>query len=187
MTMSQRRIFLSYRRDDCAVHAGRLAENLRHGSGDEVFLDIDTVSLGENFVKRIEREIGQCDLVLVMIGDDWLTLAGADGRPRIFDPLDWIFLEMKSALERDVPVVPVLVEGASMPRPDQLPGELRELALRHGAELRDATWAADVARLAAGLPAPARTVTAVVTGEPVDFAAERKVRARLDFVAALGS
>src|ERR1700704_6243730 len=124
MTEAQRRIFLSYRRDDCAVHAGRLAENLRDRSGDEVFLDIDTIGLGENFVTRIEREIGRCDVLLVMIGDDWLTLTGRDGRPRIFDPLDLIFLEIKSALERDVPVVPVLVEGASMPRPEQLPDEL---------------------------------------------------------------
>jgi hypothetical protein len=177
----RRRIFLSYRRDDCLMHAGRLAENLRERAGAEVFLDIDTIGLGENFVKRIEREISRCDMVLVMIGDEWLNIIGRDGKPRIQDPVDFIYLEIKTALERDVPVIPVLVEGTSMPRPEDLPEELRELALRNGAELRVESWPQDFERLAGALPGPAR---AHVGGETPSSSA--KTRASIDFVVARG-
>lgn len=141
---SRLRVFLSYRRDDCGIHAGRLADNLRDRAGIDVFLDVDAIAIGENFKARIEREIERCDVVIVMIGDDWLTLMGRDGRPRIFDPLDWIHLEIRAALDRDVPVVPVLVEGAAMPQPDELPEPIQELAYRQGAEIRVTHWTADV-------------------------------------------
>jgi alkylated DNA nucleotide flippase Atl1 len=182
MTETRRRIFLSYRRDDCAFHADRLAEDLRRNPSDEVFLDRDTIALGENFARRIEREIASCDVVLVMIGDDWLSVTDASGRSRIHDRRDWIFLEIKSALDRDVPVIPVLVEGASMPRLEELPDELGELALRQGAELRDVSWRQDVERLASALPASSRGPTPVATVE--EKGAARKAIARLDFVAA---
>jgi alkylated DNA nucleotide flippase Atl1 len=184
MTATHRRIFLSYRRDDCAFHADRLADDLRREAGDEVFLDTDTIKLGENFARRIEQEIARCDVVLVMIGDDWLTVSDTQGKLRIHDRLDWIYLEIKAALDRDVPVVPVLVEGASMPRPDQLPDELRELALRHGAELRDVSWRQDVLRLASALPAPVGSPTPVDPEAKRGPGTERVARARLDFVGA---
>lgn len=156
-----RRLFLSYRRDDCAAHAGWLADTLRRQDAGEVFLDVDTIGLGENFVTRIEREIERCDVVLVLIGRDWLTLLDADGEPRIFDELDWVHLEIKSALERDIPVVPVLVEGARMPRPQQLPDAVRSLAFRNGFDLSPARWEADVSRLVSLLPAVQRVAEAV--------------------------
>ena len=152
MSAGARRIFLSYRRDDCAAHAGWLAETLRRHAAGEVFLDVDTIGLGENFVKRIEREIERCDVVLVLIGREWLTLADQEGKPRIFDELDWVHLEIKAALERDIPVVPVLVEGARMPRPQDLPASVHELCYRNGFELSPARWEADVSRLVAQLP-----------------------------------
>jgi hypothetical protein len=161
---TRRRLFVSYRRDDCAAHAGWLAETLRRQDAGDVFLDVDTIALGENFVKRIEREIERCDVVLVLIGREWLTLTDAEGTPRIFDELDWVHLEIKAALERDVPVVPVLVEGARMPRPQQLPLSLRDLAFRNGFELSPARWEADVLRLVGQLPQP--TTATVRSSEP---------------------
>src|SRR6478672_1855322 len=90
------RIFISYRREDCAVHAGRLADNLETKTDDEVFLDVDSIPLGADFAEYIDRQIASCDVVLVMIGDDWLSVANEDGAPRIQDPLDFVHLEVKS-------------------------------------------------------------------------------------------
>jgi len=156
MSTSARRIFVSYRRDDCAAHAGWLASTLRASDAGEVFIDVESVGLGENFVLRIEREIEACDVVLVVIGKEWLTLTGVDGSPRLFDELDWVHLEVRSALERGIPVVPVLVEGAVMPRAKELPEQVRDLAYRNGIRLTEASWAADVGRLVDLLPPPSR-------------------------------
>lgn len=176
------RVFLSYRREDCRMHAGRLAENLRARPGFDVFLDVDTVRLGENFVRRIEREITSCDAVLVMIGDDWLRLADDDGRPRIDNELDHVHLEIKSALERDIPVIPVLVENAGMPRPSDLPGALRELAYRNGATLSDERWPQDIEQLAAALRALRPEPDRLPSTPP---ARTRRERAPINFDAAL--
>ena len=179
----RRRVFLSYRREDCAVHAGRLADNLTDRVGADVFFDVDTVRLGENFVKAIEREVTRCDMVIVMIGDDWLDIAGRDGRPRIQDPRDFVHLEVYMALKRDIPVIPVLVEGATMPRADQLPHELRDLAFRNAAELREGSWKQDFERLAGALPAPSLVEATPAPGGAA-VKARRTERASIDFVAA---
>lgn len=180
----RRRIFLSYRRDDCAVHAGRLADNLTDRAGADVFFDVDTVKLGEDFVKAIEREVTRCDVVIVMIGDDWLVISGRDGRPRIQDPRDFVHVEVRMALERDIPVIPVLVEGAEMPRPEELPRELRNLAFRHAAELREGSWTQDFERLSGALPGPAKTSAALREPTRTALGARQQERARIDFVAA---
>jgi hypothetical protein len=156
MSPPVRRIFVSYRRDDCAAHAGWLASMLRASDAGEVFIDVESIGLGENFVVRIQREIEACDVVLVVIGKEWLTLTGHDGSPRIHDELDWVHLEVKSALERRIPVVPVLVEGAAMPRSHELPEQVRDLAYRNGIRLTEASWATDVRRLVDLLPSPSR-------------------------------
>ena len=155
MTPASRRIFVSYRRNDAAAHAGWLATELRSQRAGDVFLDVDTISLGENFVRRIEREIERCDVVMVLIGRDWLETSDGGDEPRLFDELDWVHLEVKAALERDIPVIPVLVEGARMPSPAQLPVTLRELAYRAGIALREASWSIDVAQLISALPSTA--------------------------------
>ena len=142
------------------VHAGRLAENLELRAGAHVFLDIESIPPGVSFPDYIEREIAACDVVLAMIGDDWLTITGADSQPRIADPSDWVHLEIAAALDRGVLTIPVLVEGARMPRADDLPAPLANLANRNAAELRDSSWRQDVERLVQALPSPAdRPVT----------------------------
>lgn len=165
------------------MHAGRLADNLRDRDVAEVFIDVDEIKLGENFEKRIEEEISRCDAFLIMIGDDWLSLMGRDGRPRIFDDRDWVHLEVRAALDRDVPVIPVLVEDTMMPRPDQLPAEIRALASRQGAEMRESSWRQDYDRLATGLPAPVEA-SGESSRAPSPSTAARRERAQIDFVAA---
>lgn len=160
-----RRIFLSYRREDAAAHAGWLAAEIRAQGAGEVFLDVDTIALGENFVRRIEREIERCDAVLVLIGRDWLTPDKGRTQPRLFDELDWVRLEIQAALERGIPVVPVLVEGARMPNPSDLPEPVRELAYRAGTSLREASWTGDVARMVAALPTPTQPVHTYAVAE----------------------
>lgn len=134
------------------VHAGRLAENLQHRAGAEVFLDIESIPPGVSFPEYIEREIESCDAVVVMIGDDWLRLADEHGEPRIADPLDWVHLEIAAALKRGVLTIPALVEGARMPSPNHLPTPLANLAYRNAVELRDTSWRQDTERLIAALP-----------------------------------
>ena len=145
------KVFISYRRADCMVHAGRLAENLTWRAGAEVFLDVESIPLGVSFPEWIDREIAACDAVLVVIGDDWLALSYEGDPPRIESPSDWVRVEIEAALERGVLTIPVLVEGTTMPHPDQLPDSIRGLAYRNAAELRDSSWSADFERIAAAL------------------------------------
>ena len=133
------------------VHAGRPAENLTDRAGAEVFLDIESIPLGMSFPEWIDREIASCDAVLVVIGDDWLALSYEGDPPRIESASDWVRVEIEAALERGVLTIPVLVEGAAMPRPDQLPDSIRGLAHRNAAELRDSSWRADFERIAAAI------------------------------------
>jgi TIR domain len=152
------RVFISYRREDCMPHALLLAEKLQSHANAEVFLDIESVAPGVSFPELIEREIASCDVALVLIGDDWLQITDSDGAQRIRDPQDWVHIEIRSALERGVLTIPVLVEGAAMPRPQDLPEPISHLAFRHAVDLRDATFGSDFERLARALPGPAAKV-----------------------------
>jgi len=180
----RRRVFLSYRREDCAAQAGRLADNLTDRAKADVFFDVDTIRFGENFVKAIEREVTRCDVAIVMIGDDWLDIVGEDGTARIQDSRDFVHLEVYMALKRDIPVIPVLVEGATMPRADELPRELRDLAFRHAARLREESWKQDFERLAGSIPGPAAVAATAPRAHATAVEIRPRERASIDFVAA---
>ncbi len=138
-------IFISYRRDDTEGQAGRLFEALREVFGAEkVFMDVATIEPGVDFRRAIEKNTASCGVLLSLIGRNWLTLADAKGQRRLDDPNDFVRLETASALKRDIPVVPVLVQGATMPRAEQLPEDLRDLAFRNSVELTHARWESDV-------------------------------------------
>ena len=143
------KVFISYRRDDCAAHAGRLCDRLARGFGQEsVFMDVDAIEPGIDFSARIAEAIGACLVVIVLIGDDWLDIADAGGRRRLDDPADLVRHEVAAALRRDgIRVIPVLVEGAQMPPANRLPDDLKTLASRNALELSDAGWRYDVERL----------------------------------------
>lgn len=150
------RVFISYRRADSIGHAGRLFDDLeaRFGRG-HVFMDLSGIDAGENFAEKIDTAIESCDALVAVIGDEWLTCADA-GRRRLDQPEDLVRREVAAALQRNIPVVPVLVEGAGMPSAEDLPGPLRPMALRQAHELSDARWSYDVGRLVEALERIAR-------------------------------
>jgi TIR domain len=137
-------IFLSYRRDDTEGQAGRLFEDLRDEFGaDNVFMDVATIEPGVDFRRVIDTSIESCGLLLALIGKNWLNVVDVNRRRRIDNPDDFVRLEIAQALRRDIPVVPVLVHGAQMPKPDELPEELQNLAFRNSVELTHARWESD--------------------------------------------
>jgi len=140
-------IFISYRRADTEGQAGRLFETLRRRFGDDrVFMDV-TMPPGTDFRAEIDRAVGACAVLLAVIGREWLRAPSADGGRRLDDPEDLVRLEVAAALRRNIPVIPVLVEGIQMPAPEELPPDLRPLAARNAAEIRHTHWDSDEAAL----------------------------------------
>jgi len=141
-------VFISYRREDSSGYAGRLFDILSARLGREnTFMDFDMIRAGDNFVAVIEEKIALCDVLLALIGERWLACAGENGGRRIDLPNDFVRIEIAKALERGVRVIPVLVGNATMPRPNDLPDELRPLSLREAIDLRDAHFRDDAERL----------------------------------------
>ena len=146
-------IFLSYRREDSAGWAGRLSEDLKKQFGpDSIFMDIDTIEPGTDFTEALQKAVSACDVFLAIIGPDWATVTDAAGKHRLDDPNDWVRVELATALQRKIRVIPVLVGGASVPTKDLLPDELDALALRQAHELTDKRWNYDVEQLVKALP-----------------------------------
>jgi hypothetical protein len=131
------RIFVSYRRDDAAFVAPLLAQRLRGAYGeDAVFIDIDAIPLGTDYRTPIGAAIARCDLLLVLVGRAFDGGPGAGGGRRIDDPADPLRIEVEAALQRGIPVVPVLLNGTPIPAAGTLPPALQPLAFRNAAELR---------------------------------------------------
>ncbi|WP_299926099.1 TIR domain-containing protein [uncultured Nocardioides sp.] len=146
---AEQRIFISYRRDDCQSQANGLNDGLRHRlPAARVFMDIDSIPFGADFEEHIRGEIEQCNVALILIGDDWLeTRPGTDKR-RIDESNDFVRLEVESALAaKHLRVIPVLVEGATMPTPEELPRSIRRLARLNAFELSDKRWTSDIEHL----------------------------------------
>jgi hypothetical protein len=140
-----RAIFISYRRDDAEGQAGRLFDDLAaHFGPDSVFMDVAAIEPGRDFRRVIDEHVTSCGVLLAVIGKGWVNSVDDSGQRRLDDPLDFVRLETAAALKRDIPVVPVLVHGAKMPRADQLPSDLAELTFRNGVELTHARWDSDV-------------------------------------------
>jgi hypothetical protein len=142
-------IFLSYRRDDTAGEAGRLAEHLARRFGqDRVFLDIDTIAPGADFTSELEHALVGTTVVLVIIGRRWVTAADAHGRRRLDAPDDFVRQEIVTALQRGTRLIPVLVQNAAMPTPADLPDVLAPLASRQAIAIQHEEFGADTQRLA---------------------------------------
>jgi hypothetical protein len=107
-------------------------------------MDVDAIQPGRDFRKAIDESIHKCSALLAVVGPGWLEAKDALGQKRLEDRNDFVRLEISSALERDIPVVPVLVRGAKMPRAEQLSPDLRELAYRNAVELTHARWKSDL-------------------------------------------
>jgi hypothetical protein len=110
----------------------------------KVFMDVDAIQPGRDFRKAIEESVQQCSVLLCMIGLDWVSCSNAAGVSRLADANDFVRVEVAHALRRDIPVIPVLVRGAQMPRAEQLPEDLKELVFRNAVEIGHARWKSDV-------------------------------------------
>jgi TIR domain len=146
------RVFISYRRQETSGLAGRLYDRLAARFGDDqVFMDVDTITLGVDFAEVITQAVSTCEVLLAVIGSRWLAISDAEGRRRLDDPDDIVRLEIAAALERDIRVIPVLVEGAAMPHREKLPESLVRLTRRNALSLRHESFRADADRLLAAI------------------------------------
>src|SRR5262249_38127387 len=162
------KVFISYRRDDSAGYAGRVRDRLERELGRNLlFMDVDGIPLGTNFSKVLHEEVSKCGVLLAMIGPNWPDARDEHGNRRLDDPNDFVRIEIAAALQRNVPVIPVLLEGARIPKADELPEDLKELALRNGMEIRHASFQDDMNRLIRGLKGQADQAGAV---DSVDLA-----------------
>jgi len=142
------RIFISYRRIDSEAWAGRIYDRLTpHFGGDAIFMDVDDIPAGVDFVNYLENEVQSCDVLIALIGKQWLNVKDAHGIRRLDDPNDFVRIEIATALKRDVRVIPVLLGGAQMPNISDLPENLQSLTRRNGVLVYHHSFHADTNRL----------------------------------------
>ena len=141
-------IFISYRRDSAAAFAGRLYDCLIDKLGKEhVFIDIDTIEPGEDFIEVLDKKLAQAVALIVLIGRDWLTCKDADGKAKLSNPNDFVRLEVATALKSEARVIPVLIDGARVPSSKDLPPDLASLSRRQAIAVDHGRFHQDVARL----------------------------------------
>jgi hypothetical protein len=142
-------IFISYRRSDSAKDARALYERLRREFGDNnVFIDLEGIEPGEDFVDSLERQLDGCEALVALISRDWVEARNEHGERRLDDPGDFVRIELGAAFRRGVRVFPVLIDGARTPRVSDLPEDLHPLVRRQAVVLDYSKFDADVARLA---------------------------------------
>jgi hypothetical protein len=139
-------IFISYRHDDSAGWALRIYDRLTERFGrDQVFIDVGNIEPGLDFVKILSDNVGNCDALVAIIGKDWL---GRKRRgTRLDDPNDFVRIEIEAALTRNVRVIPVLVDGATMAQAEVLPEALRPLVRRQKVDVSPVSFESDAQRL----------------------------------------
>jgi len=129
------KVFISYRRDDTGAMAGRIYDRLCSEFGREsVFMDVDTIPFGVDFREHIDSAVRQADVLLAVIGEQWLEV-GQNGKRRLQDPADYVRIEIETALAHGIPVIPALIERAPMPREDELPSSIATLAYRNAIQI----------------------------------------------------
>src|SRR5262245_44545051 len=138
------RIFINYRRDDSTATAGRLHDRLAQSFGrNNLFMDVDHIPPGVDFVNHLNRQVAACDVFVAVIGPNWLDVRNEKGDRRLDAPDDFVAIEIAAALARDIRVIPVLVDGARMPKVGDLPESLKLLVRRQAIELRHAHFGRD--------------------------------------------
>jgi len=144
-------VFISYRRNDSDVAAGRLADDLMEIFGrDAIFRDVDTLEAGQDYTTALDGALNSCVALIAIIGPRWSNITDDQGRRRLENPTDWVRLEIKRGLERGIRVIPVLI-AAAMPREADVPADLKLLLQRQALELSDRHWRQDVELLAQAL------------------------------------
>ena len=145
-------IFISYRRKDSADVVGRIYDQLvKHFGAQYVFKDVYSIPLGSDFGKYIIEAIGKSGVLLAVIGEKWLEMNDA-GKTRLDEPNDFVRIEIESALAGEIPVIPLLVRGATMPPKEKLPPSLKKLSGKNGIQIRsDPDFHIDMKRLITSL------------------------------------
>jgi len=145
-------VFISYRRQDSQHITGRIYDRLLATFGREsVFKDVDSIPLGRDFREHLREQVGHCAVLVAVIGRNWNPTT-ASGQQRLNDPRDHLRIEIESALDRHIPVIPVLVDGIEMPAEDELPPSLAPLAYHNGISVRpDPDFHHDADRLVRGI------------------------------------
>ena len=167
------KILISYRREDSTDVTGRIYDRLiqQFGQG-AVFKDVDSIPFGVDFRTYLDAQVAKCEVFLAVIGRDWMKKRGSTRKSRLDDPGDFVRIEIESALKRQIPVIPVLVRGASIPPAKQLPASLQDLSYRHGIAVRaDPDFHRDMDRLIEYLK---KLPTAAPGGVPSQSQAEAK-------------
>ena len=143
------KVFVSYRREDSADVSGRIFDRLVQAvDWAQFYKDVDSIPFGIDFRKHFQEMVSSCDVMLVVVGDRWLSSTTASGTRRLDDPKDFVRIELETALQRDVPVIPVLVRGASVPNEADLPPTLSTFAYRNALAVRaDPDFHRDMDRL----------------------------------------
>ncbi|HNB02025.1 MAG TPA: SUMF1/EgtB/PvdO family nonheme iron enzyme [Nitrosomonas sp.] len=142
------KIFINYRRSDSAGYAGRLYDRLvKHFGADHLFMDIDQIEPGEDFVEVLQKKLQAVQVAVVLIGKSWLDSKDETGQRRLDNPDDWVRIEIATLLERKIRIIPVLIGGAATPKSSQLPELLISLARRQAFEISDTRFHSDVDKL----------------------------------------
>ncbi|HEV2687606.1 MAG TPA: toll/interleukin-1 receptor domain-containing protein, partial [Bryobacteraceae bacterium] len=163
-------VFISYRREDASAYAGRLYDHVSARFGAErVFMDIDTIRPGDDFVQVISDRVAACDSLIAVIGKNWLSCRDSNGRRRLDNPNDYVRIEIASALQRNVRVIPALFDGAAMPSASDLPPDLAPLARRNAIEISNTLFRPSVERLI-------QTLEETVRPSPLSFQRLLKVK-----------
>jgi len=147
-------IFISYRRSHTQYVAGRLKDELDKyfEPPTHVFRDIENIEPGLDFTKALDKSLASSAVMLILVDKQWADVRTSDGsQRRLDDPDDFVRLEVVRALQRDIRVIPVLIEGAAAPSVQSLPEPMRGLAARQGFELSDGRWRSDIQRLVEAL------------------------------------
>ncbi len=141
-------IFINYRRRDAAGTTGRLYDHLENSfHPDDLFMDVEDIAPGRDFVKMLETEVQRCDVFLAVIGPNWLNMSDSQGRRMLDRENDYVRLEIEVALRLNKLVIPVLVDGGEVPAPSDLPATIRALARRSGIRLSHERFKSDVQQL----------------------------------------
>lgn len=151
------RVFVCYRREDSAGYTGRIYDRLVSRFGErQVFIDVDTIAPGDDFIEVIDSTIKSCDAVVAVIGRNWLPMVDDVGRSRIHDQHDFVRLELEAALARGVRIVPLLVGGGQLPKSEALPEGLQAILRRQALEIREPGFNDGVERLIKALASTPR-------------------------------
>lgn len=142
------RIFINYRRQDSEGYVGRLYDRLvQHFEASDVFMDVDNIPAGADFIVTLERAIANCDIFIAVIGPNWIGISDESGVRRLDQWNDFVRVEIASALQQNKLIIPVLVGRARMPNPSQLPDDIVGLARRNAIELSHERFGYDVDKL----------------------------------------